>query len=381
MSIEFCSMVRPKYILASADSTARMTVEAGTNKGKADIRITDRISEWSDASASSVRAKVDEIILAGITEADLYINTTGGDVFQANEIINELKKFKKLHITVGALAASAATRILAEFNENTTAFPNSQFMIHKPKGWFDGNEDEIESQLRMLKNTTADYKTAYSLCSAKTEDEIESLWNKGDYWMTAEQALEFGLIKNIKPVKQKLQAEDVALLEACGAPTVPKIKNEFNNQEMDKDKLKSLLGLAADATDEQVEAAVKANKEKAETVTAALAQAEAQKETNIQTMVDAAIADKKITADQKEIYVGLAKADFEGTQKAIAAMPGVERVSDLINGNASGLPGTPEAHKNWTLEDYLEKDPEAYEQLKAEKPQVAAELERAYFKK
>lgn len=367
-------MKKHKYILASADSSVRMTVEAVENNGVADIRITDLISEWSDSSANSVRAKVDEMIASGVSEARLYLNSQGGNVFQANEIINELKKFKSVKITVGALAASAATRILAEFRGSSEAFQNSQFMIHKPKGYFDGNEDEIESNLQMLRNVTSDYKAAYSECSGKTEDEIDALWQKGDYWMTAEQARGFGLINSIQSGKQKIKASDVKLLEACGAPTIPEIETEINHNKMDKDKLRSMLGLAADATDEQVEAAVKANKEKADKAAQTESALQAQAEQRAEALVIRAILkEKKITADQKEVWLGLAKKDYEGTKMALEAMTPIEKVSNQIGG------GTVDAHKNWKLEDYLEKDPEAYEKMKVDNPEAAAALEKDYF--
>ncbi|MDD3458817.1 MAG: ATP-dependent Clp protease proteolytic subunit, partial [Weeksellaceae bacterium] len=327
-------MRNDKYILASADSGVNMTVEAVENNGVADIRITDRISEWSDSSANSVRAKVDEMIAAGVSEARLYLNSQGGNVFQANEIINELKKFAKINITVGALAASAATRILAEFRGSAIAFQNSQFMIHKPKGYFDGNQDEIAASLQMLNNVTADYRTAYATCSGKTEDEIDALWQNGDYWMTAEQAQEFGLISSIHSDSKKLRAEDVALLEACGAPNIPKTEKTEFKYKMDKDKLKSLLGLAADATDEQIENAIAENKRKAEASAQTEAALQAQADERAEALVnDAILKDKKITADQKEVWLGLAKRDFEGAKAALEAMPEIGKLSEQISGN------------------------------------------------
>lgn len=368
-------MIKRECILASIDSTVNMTVEAISNNGIADIRITDRISEWTDSSAESVRAKVDEMIASGITEARLHLNSSGGNVFQANEIINELRKFNRLKITVGALAASAATRILAEFKESATAFPNSQFMIHKPKGYFDGNEDEMMASIQMLKNVTADYKSAYASCSGKTESEIEELWAKGDYWMNAKQALEFGLIGSIAVKEQTLKAEDIKLLEACGAPGISEIRKEFKNDKMEKDKLKSMLGLAADATDEQIEAAIKANKEKADETVQAEAALQAQADERAEALInDAILKDKKITADQKNVWLGLAKQNFEATKSALEAMPEIGKLSEQISGK-----GKVDAHKDWKLEDYLEKDPEAYEKLKIDNPEVAAALEKEYF--
>lgn len=367
------------YILASGHPTAYMSMEAVENNGRADIRITDRISEWGDASAESVRAAVDGMIARGITEANLYINSAGGDVFQTNEIINVLKKFSQVNITVGALAASAATRILAEYSGSAVAFSNSQFMIHKPKAWLSGNEDQISSSLKMLRNATLDYKQTYAQCSGKTQEEIEDYWSAGDHWMTAEEALKFGLINEVKPKKQQISASDVTLLAACGAPNVPNIPNNGNTNAnmMDKDKLKSLLGLPADATDEQIEKAIANNKQKADATAEMESRLETQNRVKAEELIDNAILkEKKITADQRENWLKLAKADYDGTKAAIAALPApVKPDTDPSTGTGAT------AHKNWTLEDYLEKDPETYEQLKIDNPEAAAELEKAYFGK
>src|SRR5690606_11004257 len=84
---------------------------------------------------------------------------------------------------------------------------------------------------------------------------------------------------------------------------------------------------------------------------------------------DAILKGKKITADQKENWLGLAKANYHGTKAALDAMPEIGKVSAQISGG-----GHADARKNWTLNDYLEKDPEAYEKLKVENPEAAAEL-------
>ena len=58
-------------------------------------------------------------------------------------------------------------------------------------------------------------------------------------------------------------------------------------------------------------------------------------------------------------------------------MPGVEKPT--TGADSFGGTGAMNAHKDWSLEDYLAKDSQAYEKLKVENPAKAEELERQYF--
>lgn len=359
-----------------ASAGREMVVEASLTGATANIRIVDRIDTYTESSSREVSAIVQELIKKGATSASVYINSAGGNVFEANEIINELNKFSQLTIQVGALAASAATRILVAFKDSATAYQTSQFMIHRPKGYMSGDVDTIESQLKLLRNITEDYKKAYMEAFGKTEDEIEALWGKGDYWMSAAEAKKMGLIANLIEAKAPIKAEDITLLEACGAPVIPEKETESNLNTMNKERLKSLLGLAADATDAQIEAAVEAAKASADTVEAMQAQMETARAGQVEALITDAILGKKITADQKDTWTKLATADFDGTKAALDALPGIQKPTVQ-----PGAQGDTSVKAGWTLDDYLTKDPEAYEKLKVENPEAAAELEKAYFGK
>src|SRR5690554_5526038 len=101
-------------------------IEANIEDKKAFIRIVDYIGSYSSDSVS-LRETVDSLISKGVNSAEVYISSQGGQVFEAVEMVNELKKFKKVVIKVGALAASAATYITSSFF--TIANKSSQFMI------------------------------------------------------------------------------------------------------------------------------------------------------------------------------------------------------------------------------------------------------------
>lgn len=186
--------------------------------------------------------------------------------------------------------------------------------------------------------------------------------------MTAKEAYELGLIKNIISADIEWSKEVFDQLTACGAPKIPKTKLNSKNK-MDKNKIISALGLAADTTDEQLYTAITEMKSKAD-VSAKLSEQlnEVQKQ-KVETLVANAIRDKKITADQKETYESLAKADYDATEKAIESLPSITALSGQVN--PSSTTTTSENRDNWTYQDYAEKDPKAFEKLMETDPAKA----------
>ena len=369
---------------AKPDSKARpLQLTAESKDGKAYIRIIGRIANWNANNSSDFQKKVDELLKTH-TEANVYINSNGGSVFEAVEINNQLNRFDKVNITVGASAASAATYFTA--CHYTSAYANSQIMIHKPMLGTFGNEDQITKELKLLRSVTKDYLAKYTKKTGKTTTEIEELWKGGDHWMSAEEAKTEGFIDAIIDEDGTISAEDVTTLEACGAPIVPKATTQKTNQKqiqiMNREEQIAFLGLEASATDAEITAAQKAMKIdalKQREATAAATDAQktaAEKEVN--TLVDAAIAVKKITADQKQTYVDLATANFAAAKTALEAMVTKPKLSaDLTP--ADGNDALEASRKEWTLEDYLDKDPQAYEKMKVENPKQADALEAGYF--
>lgn len=90
--------------------------------------------------------------------------------------------------------------------------------------------------------------------------------------------------------------------------------------------------------------------------------------------MDKAIKEKRITADSKESYVKLATIDFEQTKKALESLSPVVAGSSFVNKTGK----TVTDQSNWTLEDYLEKDPAAFEALMENNPEKARQLNQQY---
>lgn len=354
-------------------------IEASKDGKTGTIRLVDYISMATNSSADTIRDIVDDFIQKEITAADVYINCRGGSTIEAVEIGNELNRIPNVVITVGAVAASAATYLVAKFK--TKAYSNSQFMIHRPQLSTRGDINHIKADLKLLENTNQDYKQAYAKKMKKTPDEIESLFEKGDYWMTAAEALDLGLIDEIINSDSVITAEDVEILTACGAPIVPKIPEKEKTETETEIKMKnrnqiiSILKLSADATDEAIEAAIAQNATTSAEVSKLKEIQASALQTTVNQMIDKAILDKKITADVKETYVKLGISDLESTKAILEAMPVLTKPSAELETDKTEASN----REKWTLDDYIAKDPKALDKMMIENPTRFAELEAGYF--
>jgi len=369
------------YICASGgNANDPFTIEATDKENKAEIKIVGYIGEWDRASSRDLETKVDALIAKGYNDAHIYINSKGGSTIEAVEIMNILRRFKgKLIAYGGSIVASAAGYIACECDEFRVA-PNTQFMYHRPTGYFSGNFDEITSSLALLQNTEKDYIRTLSSKSKYSAKEIVANWTKGDQWLMGKEIVKDGFADKVMKKDVAISAKDVAMIEACGAPVVPKITvKSLNKNIVDKLELITALGLDANATDAEITAAVQKNKTDAKAFADGKAKREADAkvdaDTKVNALVDDAIKAKKITADQKENYTILAKVNFEVTKATLDAMQVLEKPNPSDGGSS-----TEASQKDWSLKDYQEKDPEAFIALMDSDPEKADRLENEHYK-
>lgn len=352
-----------------------LKVVAEVQSNVAVFRISGRISQWSESNVEAFETKVNEIIQQGITDLDIYLNTEGGSVLVANEIVNQMKKFTgTIRGKGGAIVASAGTYIAVHCHTFVMA-KNGLFMIHKPMTYFEGNEDQVESDLKLLKNLTADYKAQYSKKTGISEEDIEALWSKGDYWMNAVEAKAKRFVDSIEG-EETITEETTALLKACGAPNIPKITNSTKTMEINPID----IGLSADATSEQVQAKLKDLREKsaeADRFKREQRQKDDQeKSKKVKDKLDAALLAKKIKADQYSKWQALLENDFESNSELLDSIPGVEAISKSITGDNSSH----EDRAKWTYADWRDKDPEGLNNMRTEKEAEFTKLMDSYYK-
>lgn len=329
-----------------------------------------------------MRLWVDQAIRDGVKTVEVYINSRGGDPFEAKEMCNDLLRFGVDNVTiiVGAVAASAATYFLAIFKNRVRS--NSQLMIHRPSMYMSGDIKAVKANTKLLEDTTEDYKNQYAKKTGKTPEEIETLWDDGDVWMTAQEAKNFGLVDEIQQEEADITQEDIALLQACAAPTIPQVKIQHtNNTKMERAKLIALYGLAADATDEQIEAAATEAKQKADQFAQMQANAATVLSAKAQTLVNKGFTDKKVGAEEMQHLTKLAASsddNYSLVENMITQRTAIPNLSSQLD-NGVELEAAYGDTSKWTLDDYLDKAPHLYAKMKTDEPAKAKALEEAYF--
>ena len=357
-----------KILAKTRDNKGKITASVAGDTLR--LEIDGRIGKWNKASVSDIKLAIKEYGKQ-VDKAHIYINSEGGDVFEAEEIANVIKaNFKSIKVEVGALAASAATIFLAKFH--ATGKSNSHFMIHKPSGCICGNEDEVQGDLKLLKNLTKQYLNDYAGKMRISKTEIADLW-KNDYWMDAKEALDKGLIDAIDDEPAQIDAVVYERMVACGVPhidAISKPKPTPKKEDMNLEVLRAQLGLPADADEKIVQAKLnelKAKAAKAETLEATIkSQQEAQRKADIKALLDDAEKQHKINAKTRPHYEKLAEKDLAQVKAIIDDLPAMGEAPSA-NLQVGGGKKELGARANWTYADWAEKDPQGFEALPEEK--------------
>lgn len=339
-----------------------MNLIAKAEGGRARIEIKGTISQWRDTEAAFT-AQIEEMVKAGIRDVHIYINSPGGECMEANEIVNVIRKFPgRITGEGGAMVASAATYIAINCSEFTMP-ENGFFMIHQISGGICGKEADIENYLAMMKKLNDYYLNAF-LDKCKDKKKLREAWGKGDYWMTAREAKEQGFVTAISG-KAKIDRETATALINCGYPGKIEITEPNNNlktgKDMDVTMLATRLGIDTTSTEAQVLAQIDVYRRKAERTDMLEKQESERREQEIETLLDEAVRQKRITADVREDWKASLKGNFDSAKRMLLAMKPVEMPEVKKPGTATGK----FAGKKW--ED-LQEDPAALKQLMDENP-------------
>lgn len=120
----------------------------------------------SDYEEFETQTSANQVInfLQGKGDVELYINSGGGDVFEAMQIYNALRRHSQNHsvkVYVDGVSASAASFMM--FGGSELFVPsNATIMIHKPTTFAWGNADELRSAVDMLNVVQVNIESIYN---------------------------------------------------------------------------------------------------------------------------------------------------------------------------------------------------------------------------
>ena len=179
-----------------------------TNRGERSYDIYSRLlndriimlhDEVNSATASVVVAQLLYLESQDPTkDISLYINSPGGSVTDGLAIYDTMQYIKcdVSTICMGMAASMGAFLLSAGTKGKRLALPNSTIMIHQPLGGYKGQATDMEIHTRYMLDTKARLNRILSANTGKPLDIVKADTER-DNFMTAQEAMEYGLIDKV----------------------------------------------------------------------------------------------------------------------------------------------------------------------------------------
>jgi ATP-dependent Clp protease protease subunit len=131
-------------------------------------------------------------------DIQIYINSPGGSVYAGLGIYDTMQYIKPdiSTICIGMAASMGAVLLCAGEEGKRTGLKHSRVMIHQPLGGAQGQASDIEITAREIQKLK---KELYDIISHHTKKDYESVWKDSDrdYWMTSQEAKDYGMIDEV----------------------------------------------------------------------------------------------------------------------------------------------------------------------------------------
>lgn len=131
-------------------------------------------------------------------DIQIYLNTPGGSVYAGLGIYDTMQYIRPDIATIctGMAASMGAILLCAGTAGRRTALKHSRILIHQPMGSAEGQASDIEITTREIQKLK---KELYEIISTHSGQPYKRILKDADrdYWMTSEEAKEYGMIDEI----------------------------------------------------------------------------------------------------------------------------------------------------------------------------------------
>lgn len=169
-------------------------------------------TEINDYTANTLQAQL--LYLDSVDpekDISIYINSPGGSVTAGLAIYDTMQFISSDVNTLctGMAASMAAVLLVAGKEGKRSALTHSRVMIHQPLGGVQGQASDIEIEAREIQKFK---KELYTIISNHSHQPYEKVWNDSDrnYWMTADEAQQYGMIDTVLRNKRGGSNNDAA---------------------------------------------------------------------------------------------------------------------------------------------------------------------------
>lgn len=131
-------------------------------------------------------------------DIQIYLNSPGGSVYAGLGIYDTMQYISSDVATIctGMAASMGAVLLCAGEKGKRSALPHSRVMIHQPMGGAEGQASDIEITTRQILGLRKELYEIIALHSGNPFEKIEKDSDR-DYWMTAEEAMSYGMIDQV----------------------------------------------------------------------------------------------------------------------------------------------------------------------------------------
>ncbi len=136
----------------------------------------------------------------------MLISSPGGHV-ESGDAIHDMIRFVRAPVTTvgtGWVASAGAHIFLSPPKERRLCLPNTRFMIHQPAGGAGGQASDIAIQAREIIKTRERIARVIAKQTGKTYEAVLADMER-DYWMSAEEAINYGIVSRIIEQQSQLR--------------------------------------------------------------------------------------------------------------------------------------------------------------------------------
>jgi ATP-dependent Clp protease protease subunit len=156
-------------------------------------------TEVNDYTANVIQA---QLLYLDSADSDkdisIYLNTPGGSVYAGLGIYDTMQFIKSSVSTIctGMAASMGAVLLVAGAEGKRAALPHSRIMIHQPMGGAQGQASDMEITVKEILKLKTEL---YQIIADHSHNSIERITadSDRDHWMTAQEALEYGMIDRV----------------------------------------------------------------------------------------------------------------------------------------------------------------------------------------
>lgn len=140
-------------------------------------------------------------------EISMYINSPGGVVTAGMAIYDTMQFVKPAVATlcIGQAASMGSLLLCAGAKGMRYALPNARVMVHQPSGGFSGQASDIERHAEDIIKMKRRLNETYVKHTGQTYETVDRTLDR-DYFMTADQARDFGLIDKVLESRDEVES-------------------------------------------------------------------------------------------------------------------------------------------------------------------------------